>query len=73
MLKVIQHRLDMYMEREMAIEHMVQVIRSLYANQVAKVRTEQNTVIRRAFRLGKVSDKGVHSPRIYSACTVSTP
>ena len=60
------------MMEEMGIpEHMVQVIRSLYANQVAKVRTEQNTVIRRAFRLGKVSDKGVLSPRIYSACTVS--
>ena len=33
---------------------------------------EQNTVIRRAFRLGKVSDKGMFSPRIYTSCTVST-
>ena len=56
---------------EMGItEHMVQVIRSLYANQEAKVRTEYCDT--ESFRLGKVSDKGVFSPRIYSTCTVST-
>ena len=32
---------------------------------------EQNTGIWRAFRLGKASDKGVFSPRIYSTCAVS--
>ena len=42
---------------EMGIpEHMVEVIMSLYANQEANY--EQNTVKRRAFRLGKVSDTG---------------
>ena len=56
---------------EMGIpEHMVQVVRSLYANQEANVRTEYGDT--RAFRLGKVSDKDVFSPRIYSTCTVST-
>ncbi len=40
--------------------------------QTKRQKYEQSTVIRRAFRLGKVSDKGVFSPRIHSICTVKS-
>ena len=55
----------LYLNVSLIIVHYVLV-------QTKRQEYEQNVVTRRASLLGKVSDKGVFSPRIYSTCTVST-
>ena len=68
-LDFVDHPTLWNMMEEMGIpEHIVQVIRSLYANQEAKVRTEYGDT--ESFSIGKGSDKSVFPPRMYSTCTV---